>query len=138
MFIDEIKKANIAAMKAHDTAAHSVFSLVIARYLELKTNGSGKDVTDADVLTIVTKLDKELDEEKEGYEKAGRAESVKELVAQKAALKKFIPVLMSEEDIKKIIATLPDKSVPAVMKHFKTNFAGKADLSLVSKIARGL
>jgi uncharacterized protein YqeY len=138
MLIDDIKKANVEAMKAHDAAAHSVFSLAIAKYLELKTNGSGQEVTDADVLAIVTKLDKELDEEKEGYEKAGRAESVKELIAQKAALKRFIPVLMSEEAIKKIIAELPDKSVPAVMKHFKTNYAGKADLSLVSKIARGL
>jgi len=138
MLIDDIKKANVEAMKAHGAAGHSVYSLVLAGYLGLKTNGSGKEVTDADVLAIVTALDKQLDEEKESFEKAGRAESVKELVAQKAALQKFVPALMSEEEIKKIIAALPDKSVPAVMKHFKANFAGQADLSLVSKIARGL
>ena len=44
---------------------------------------------------------------------------------------------MSEEEIRKVIDSLEDKSIPAVMKHFKMNYDGKADMSLVSKIARG-
>ena len=44
--------------------------------------------------------------------------------------------MLSEEEIKKEIASLEDKSLPAVMKHFKTNFAGKVEMGLVSKIAR--
>ena len=42
-----------------------------------------------------------------------------------------------EEEIKNIIANMDDKSIPSVMKHFKANYAGKVDMSLVNKIARG-
>jgi uncharacterized protein YqeY len=138
MLIDEIRKANVEALKAHDEAAKSVFGLIISRYLELKTNGSGNDVTDADVLAIIVKFDKELDEEKEGYVKAGRTESAKKVEEEKKALARFLPKLMSETEIRAVIATLPDKSLPSVMRYFKEKYAGKADMSLVSKIARGL
>ena len=44
---------------------------------------------------------------------------------------------LSEDEIKDIIASMEDKSMPSVMKHFKANYAGKVDMSLVNKIARG-
>jgi uncharacterized protein len=138
MLIDDIKKANIQAMKDHDQNKRSAYCQIISRYLELKTNGSGKEVTDADVLSIIGKLDKELDEEKEGYIKARRSASAAEIDLQKAALVPFIPKQMSEDEIKKVIATLPDKTLPSIMKYFKLNYAGKVDMGLVSKIARGL
>jgi len=138
MLIDDIKKANIQAMKDHDQNKRSAYCQIISRYLELKTNGSGKEVTDADVLSIIGKLDKELDEEKDGYLKAGRTSSAAEIDLQKAALVPFIPKQMSEEEIKKVIATLEDKTLPSIMKYFKINYAGKVDMGLVSKITRGL
>lgn len=125
-------------MKAHDANKRSAYCQVISRYTELKTNGSGKEITDSDVLSIISKLNKELDEEKTGYSNAGRVESAAEIDLQKAALVPFIPKQMSEEEIKEIIANLPDKSLPAIMKYFKTNCAGKVDMGLVSKLARGL
>lgn len=137
MIIDDIKKANIEAMKAHDAARRGVYSILISRYTELKTSAAGKEVSDADMIHMIQKLDKELDEEKEGYLKAGRNEQAATIDVQKAALVPFIPKQMSEEEIRKIIESLPDKTLPFVMKHFKTNYAGKVDMGLVSKIARG-
>lgn len=136
MIIDDIKKANIEAMKAHDAEKRSVYSILISRYTELKTSAAGKEVNDADMIRIIQKLDKELDEEKAGYLKAGRNEQAEAIDFQKAALVPFVPQQMSEEEIRKVIATLDDKSLPNVMKHFKANYAGKADMGLVSKIAR--
>lgn len=137
MIIDDIKKANIEAMKAHDAERRGVYSILISRYTELKTSAAGKEVSDADMIHMIQKLDKELDEEKEGYLKAGRNEQASSIDAQKAALVPFIPKQMSEDEIRKIIESLPDKTLPFVMKHFKTNYAGKVDMGLVSKIARG-
>ncbi len=48
MLIDEIRKANIAAMKAHDTEARGAYSIVITRYQALLTSGTGVAPTDAD------------------------------------------------------------------------------------------
>ena len=45
--------------------------------------------------------------------------------------------MMSEDEIRNIIANLEDKSMPSIMRHFKANFAGKVDMQLVNKIARG-
>ena len=44
--------------------------------------------------------------------------------------------MMSEEEIRDIIGKLDDKSVKAVMAVFKTQYAGKADMGLVSRIAK--
>lgn len=137
MIIDDIKKANMEALKARDVEKRGVYSILISRYTELKTSAAGKEVSDADMIRMIQKLDKELDEEKDGYLKAGRNEQAAAIDAQKAALVPFIPKQMNEEEIRKIIDSLPDKSLPSVMKHFKTNYAGQVDMGLVSKIARG-
>lgn len=138
MIIDDLQKANIEALKARDQVARAIYSVIIAKYkaaaIELKAQG--KDATDADLVKIITKSIKELDEEKEGYEKAGRSEEVKNISTQKALIEKYLPKLMSEDEIRAIIAKLDDKSMPSVMKHFKMNFDGQVDMSLVSKIAR--
>ena len=46
--------------------------------------------------------------------------------------------MMNEEEIKNVILSLEDKSIPAVMKHFKTNYAGKCDMGLVNKVLKSL
>ena len=137
MLIDEIKKANIQAMKAHDADYRAAYSMVISRYQALLTSGKGGEVTDADVLQILMKFSKELEEEKQGYLSAGREDAAKGTARQIEAVALFLPKLMSEEEIRAVIATLDDKSIPAVMRHFKANYSGKADMGLVSKIARG-
>ena len=124
-------------MKARDAEKRSVYSILISRYTELKTSGANKEVTDSDMIHMIQKLDKELDEEKAAYLKAGRIEQAAAIDAQKAALTPFVPKQMSEEEIRSVIGSLPDKSLPNVMKHFKMNYAGKVDMGLVSKIARG-
>lgn len=139
MLIDELQKANIEALKSGDKTARAILSVVISKYkasaIELKA--AGKEATDADLVKIITKSIKELDEEKEGYAKVGRTEEVTSINAQRALIEKYLPKLMSEDEIRKVIASLEDKSMPSVMKHFKMNYDGKVDMSLVSKIARG-
>ena len=135
MLIDDIKKANMLALKNHDADARTALSMVIARYTTLLTSGKG-EVVDADVVRIIQKFDKELLEEKEGYVKLGRNDSAEAIERQRNAISSFLPKMLSEEEIKKIIASLDDKSIPSVMKHFKENYAGQCDMGLVSKIAR--
>ena len=43
-----------------------------------------------------------------------------------------------KEEIRDIINSLEDKSVPSVMKHFKMNYAGSVDMSLVNSVLRSL
>ena len=139
MLIDEISKANIEALKARDQVARAIYSVLLAKYkaLDIELKAQGKQANDTDFVKLITKTIKELEEEQSSYEKAGRSEEVQNIKTQKALIEKYLPKLMSEEEIRKIIASLDDKSMPSVMKHFKLNYDGQVDMSLVSKIARG-
>ena len=138
MLIDEIKIANIKAMKEHDQNARTAYSMVISSYQSLLTSGSDKEVGDADLIKIIVKFGKELDEEGNGYKQANREEDYKNILAQKEAIMKFLPKMMDEIEIRSIIDKLEDKSIPAVMKHFKLNYNGKVDMGLVNKVLKGL
>ena len=139
MLIDEIKKANIQAMKDKDADARSVYSVVINKYvnLEIDLMAKGQKATDADMISIIQKVTKELEEELAGWVKANRVEKVAAVDYQKKLIAKYLPKQLEEAEIKAIIASLPDQSIPAVMKYFKANYAGQVDMALVSKVARG-
>ena len=64
--------------------------------------------------------------------------SAEDLRNQIATLEKFLPKMMSKEEIKAEIEKLADKSIGAVMKHFKTNFAGKCDMRDVQEVLKNL
>ena len=139
MIIDEIKKDNVQAMKDKNTLARAIYGVVMNKVLlaNIEAKKDGKELTDIDVVQILQKTIKELTEEKENYVKAGNMAEAENIEKQKEILTKYLPQMMSEEEIKNIIAGLEDKSIPSVMKHFKANYAGKVDMGLVNKIARG-
>ena len=140
MLLAELQKANIQAMKDHDQNARAILSVVISRckLLEVELRSKGNELTDADVLGIIQKIIKELADEKEGYIKTNNLERAKLIDEQAEIIKVYLPKQLNEEEILAEINKLEDKSIPSIMKHFKTNFAGKVDMSLVSRIARGI
>ena len=140
MLLQDLQKANIEAMKAHDQNARAILSVVISRckLLEVELRSKGNELNDADVLGIIQKIIKELGDEREGYLKTNNLERAKLIEEQAEIIKVYLPKQLSEEEILAEINKLEDKSIPSIMKHFKTNFAGKVDMSLVSRLARGI
>lgn len=140
MLLQDLQKANIEAMKAHDQNAKAILSVVISRckLLEVELRSKGNELVDADVLGIIQKIIKELGDEKDGYVKTNNLERAKLIDEQAEIIKVYLPKQLSEEEILLEISKLEDKSIPSIMKHFKTNFAGKVDMSLVSRLARGI
>jgi len=140
MIIDEIKKANIEAMKNKDANLRSIYSVVMNKYKQLEINSrtTNAQVTDADVVKVIAKTIKELDEEVANYKKVGNMEEVNNIEIQKQALAKYLPEMLSKEKIKEIILTLEDKTVPSVMRHFKTNYNGKCDMKDVSEVLKSI
>lgn len=139
MTLEELKKEKIVAMKAKDADAVTAYNALISKLMLMATDPNhGKELTDADVVSAARKTENELKEERAGFEKAGRADTVASLDRQIATVKKYIPEMMSAERIKEIIESLPDRSVPAVMKHFKTNYAGQCDMKTVNETLRNM
>lgn len=139
MIIDEIKKDNVQALKDKNTSARIILGVLSNKYLlqSIEKRKSGGEMTDADMVAILQKTIKELNEEAENYAKVNNQAQVEEISRQKAVVEKYLPQMMSEDEIRNIIANMEDKSMPSIMKHFKANYAGKVDMQLVNKIARG-
>lgn len=133
-----INKDLITAMKNRDIVAKEVLSMLKSK-LQLKAiEAHVTELDDASALTVVQKFIKESEDEMAEYLKAGREDTAHNIAAQLRILKGYLPAQMTEDEIRAEIAKLEDKSMKSVMSHFKANFAGKADMSLVSKLARGL
>ena len=140
MIIDEIKNANVQAMKDKDQRARGIYSVLMNKHLMASVDArtSGKEVEDADMVRIIQKTIKELEEEKENYARVNNAEEVENIEYQKSLIEKYLPQMLSEEEIKAIIDTLEDKTVPSVMRHFKTNYNGKCDMKTVSTVLKNM
>jgi len=140
MLVDTLKAANIQAMKDRDTVARSILSVVLTKckLQEVEMKAKGQEFVEADVLAIIQKSLKELSDEKEGYLKVNNAERAAGIDKQIEVISAYLPKQLSKEEILAEIAKLEDKSMPNIMKHFKANFAGKVDMSLVSQLARSL
>ena len=138
MTLEQFKKEKIEAMKQKDKDKVSALNVIITKIMALtiERRASGLEVTEGDVDSLLQKAEKELTEEREGFIKAGREENVVSLTNQIEVIKKYLPKLLSEDEIKEIISTLEDKSMPSVMKHFKQNYQGKVDMRVVSALAK--
>ncbi len=136
MLLADFKKDKVVAMKSKDNVTIDALNVVINKLmlLTIEKRAAGVELTEADTVTVLQKTEKELIEERDGYQKAGRTETVEKLNAQIDVIKKYLPKMMTEEEIVAVIDTLADKSLPSVMKHFKQNYQGKCDMRLVSTV----
>lgn len=137
MLAEKIKQDMIIAWKAKETLKKETLSFLLSkiknRAIELKV----EELPDNEALAIIQKTVKELNDEAENFMKADRHEQAVNIAQQLAYVSNYLPKQLTEDEIRAEIAKLEDKSVPAVMKYFKANFAGQVDMGIVSKIARG-
>lgn len=140
MLIETLKAANMEALKNRDKEKRAILSVLINKYnlLSIELQAKGKTIADSDLLTLIQKSLKELEDEKAGFESVHNEEKVTAIIYQMEVLKKYLPKMLSEEEIRAEIQSLDDISIPTIMKHFKEKFPGQVDMGLVNRIARSL
>lgn len=140
MLIEKIEKANIEALKSKDAQARAVLTIIITRYRQLliEARVDSREVNDTDLIRVISKVVKELSEEKEGYAKVNNQEMIMAIIHQEEIAKSFLPKMLSEQEIIDEINKLDDKTIPSIMKHFKLHFDGKVDMGLVNRLARNI
>lgn len=139
MLLNDFKKEKIVAMKEKNADAVTALNIVINKLmlLGIEKKAKGEELNDADSVSVLQKAEKELSEERLAFQNAGRTETVESLTRQLETIKKYLPKMMSADEIRAIIDGLEDKSVPAVMRHFKAEYAGKVDMKTVNEVLRG-
>ncbi len=102
-----------------------------------------KELSDAEVITVLTREAKKRREAAEAFEQGGRADRAAAERAEGEVIAGYLPEQLSEEDLNKLIAetiTAVGASGPAdmgkVMGALKAKVAGKADGALVSTLVK--
>ena len=140
MILDEINKANIQAFKDKNALVKDVISVIKgrAKLIEVEKRTTNSQITDADIVKLIQKLIKELEEQQANYTKVNNVNEAQNIEKQIEFCKSYLPKMLSKEEIKNIILSLVDKSIPSVMKHFKVNYAGTCDMKEVQEVLKSL
>ncbi|MFA6859927.1 MAG: GatB/YqeY domain-containing protein [Clostridia bacterium] len=135
MILEEIKKANFEALKSKNENARVILGMLASRakMAEISKREKNEPLTETDLVQILQKTSKELSEEAENYAKANNKDEQAKILLQQKICEGFLPKMMTEQEIFAIISAMEDKSVPTVMKRFKSEFAGKCDMRLVQE-----
>lgn len=146
MLRDDIKAAQVAAMKAKDSGRTAALRLILSkvkdRDIELRTEGGAKD-DDTMVIEVLQKMVKQRRESISMYESGGRQELADAEKAEVAVIEEFLPAMMSDEEAGKIIDALIDElgaqgpqDMGKVMGQLKSRHAGDIDMGKASGLVK--
>jgi uncharacterized protein YqeY len=146
MIRDDIKFAQLAAMKAGDKEARAAISLIQAaiknRDIEVRTAATAPD-DDALVVEVLQKMVKQRRESIAMYETGNRPELAAAEAAEVAVIERFLPQQMSEAETKAAIETIKAdlgatgmKDMGRVMAELKSRHAATLDMSKASGLVK--
>ena len=163
MALKEIIQGDLnEAIKGKEELRCSVLRMVIAAILnrekekrykltkekpDLKESELAKEsqLTDEEVIEVVSSEIKKRRESVAGYEKGGRDELAEKEKKEIEILQKYLPEQLSEEELKKLVQEAIDKvgakeqkDMGKVMAELMPSVKGKADGSLISKVVKEL
>ena len=146
MIRDEIKAAQIIAMKAGDKEARGAISLMQSaiknRDIEART-GKAPESDDALVIEVLQKMVKQRRESIDMFVKGGRQELADKEAAEVAVIERFLPRQMDEAQTAAAIAAIKAeigaegmKDMGRLMAELKARHASELDMSKASGLVK--
>lgn len=130
------------AMKNKDTFKLGVIRMVKGA-MQLAKKSPREELTDDDVINVLSKQIKMRREAIEQFEKAGREDLVEQNKKEVEILSSYMPEALSDEELNKILDKVFDEVKPTsqkdmglIMKSVTPLVKGRADMSLVSKLIK--
>ena len=151
MIRDDIKAAQIAAMKAGDKETRNAISLMQAaiknRDIEARApqsrEGKAPDDDDALVVEVLQKMVKQRRESIDMYRKGDREELAKAEEAEVAVIERFLPQTLTDDETRTAIETIKAdlgaagmKDMGRVMAELKARHATVLDMSKASALVK--
>lgn len=139
--VDTLRKEMFEAKRNHDEYASSILSLVLADISNAKI-AKGDELSEEEVVEILRKSSKKLKEAYDLYIESGREDLAKIEKIQLEYLDKYLPKLMSEEEIREFVKSkieelsLPVNDLGKLMGFVMPQLRGKADGAIVNKVVR--
>ncbi|MFJ5897575.1 GatB/YqeY domain-containing protein [Streptomyces sp. NPDC093064] len=138
-----------AAIKARDELRSSTLRLTLAAITKEEVAGKEKrELSDDEVLKVITKEAKKRREAAEAFEQGGRAESAEREKAEGEVLAAYLPKQMSDEELDRIVAQAVEeakaagaegpRAMGAVMKIVNPKVGGQAEGGRVAAAVKKL
>ena len=132
------------AIRSRNEVVSSTVRMLLAAITNEEVAGkAAKVLTDAEIITVLSREAKKRREAVEAYTQANRDDLAGKEKAEAAVIANYLPEQLSEDEIKKLIADAiaeTDAKGPAgmglVMKVLQPKIAGKADGGLVSGLVK--
>jgi uncharacterized protein YqeY len=132
------------AIKSRNTVVAETIRMVLSAITNEEVAGKEKkELSDAEVITVLTREAKKRREAAEAFEQGGRADRAAAERAEGEVIAGYLPEQLSENDLNKLIAetiAAVGASGPSdmgkVMGALKAKVAGKADGALVSTLVK--
>jgi len=130
------------AMKSKDSFRLSVIRMVKGA-MQLAKPNPREELTDDDVITVISKQIKMRNDSIKEFEAAGRSDLVEQNKREIEVLNTYMPKQLSEEELIEIIDKVFEEVKPTsqkdmglIMKNISPLVKGKADMSLVNKLVK--
>ena len=130
------------AMKSKDSFRLSVIRMVKGA-MQLAKPNPREELTDDDVITVISKQIKMRNDSIKEFEAAGRSDLVEQNKKEIEILNTYMPKQLSEEELTEIIDKVFEEVKPTsqkdmglIMNNISPLVKGKADMSLVNKLVK--
>lgn len=132
------------AIRSRDELRSGTIRMVLTAITNEEVSGkSARVLTDAEIITVLSREAKKRREAADAFKDAGRADRAEQETNEGRVITEYLPEQLTEADVKKIIAdaiTETGATGPAgmgvVMKAIQPKVAGKADGGTVSSLVK--
>ena len=141
--IEQINNDIKAAMKAREKERLEALRGIKKVIIEAQTASGAGDLSDQDAIKIIQKLAKQGKDSADIYKDQGRDDLYDQEMAQVAVFESYLPEMMSEDELKKVIKDIIEKVGATSMKEMgkvmgiaTKELAGKADGKLIADVVK--
>ncbi|MEY4419368.1 MAG: hypothetical protein RIR15_690 [Actinomycetota bacterium] len=132
------------AMRARDEVRSSTIRMVLTAIKNEEVSGKeARDLSDAEVITVLSREAKKRREAAEAFDQAGAADRAANEKAEGVIIAEYLPAQLSESEIKELIAAAiaeagatGPQQMGQVMKLIQPKIAGRADGGIVSSLVK--
>ena len=133
MLMNAIRTKQLEARKSNDVLA-GLYTTLLGEAQMIGKNDGNRETTDNEVISVVKKFIKNIDETVSALTARNQDASV--FLKERQALEVFLPKQLNEPQLYKLAAEC--SSMPEFMKFLKENYAGQYDGKLASSVAKGV
>lgn len=143
---ERIQKDFIVSMKEKNEAQKSALKMLKSKITEAEKTKSNADLTDDEVIKVITSSVKQRKQSIDEFQKFGRLDLVEKETAELTVLESYLPKQMTSEEIeieaKAIMSTIEpgnkQRLIGQTIGQFNKKFTGRADNSVLKVIVEKL